>query len=368
VPDAGWVKARHWMNDLAGKPNVRLRIVYGSDGTSLSQNEGFAFDNIWIGEKKRRVLVEHFTSSSGSNDLASNALVYDLMKGRKPAAVIDLQYHLNLNGSDPFYSVNPDDPNGRLFYYGVLQAPYSFIDGGEGGKFNFIGSNKPGGNDLDNRSLVDPLFELKFTHSLSGQNLVIHGVLKATETIEKTIVSVQTAIVEPKVLAAGWADTVRNVVRKLLPTAAGTTFNRAWSAGDSVTFDLSWNITNVTYPDDMVIVMFAQNYSSREVYQVATNDNTAVPTGFDQPVIAGSANYRLFPNPARDHVVIALDEPAQQESELAIIDLIGRTVFTRMIQQGERYFELEVSGLPRGMYLVKTGQPGAPVKRMILTE
>ncbi|MFN8208833.1 MAG: hypothetical protein U0T82_15710, partial [Bacteroidales bacterium] len=50
VPDAGWVTARHWL-DLAGKPNVRLRIVYGSDGSSLSQNEGFAFDNIWIGEK-----------------------------------------------------------------------------------------------------------------------------------------------------------------------------------------------------------------------------------------------------------------------------------------------------------------------------
>jgi hypothetical protein len=43
----GWLRAQHALDGLGGYPDVRLRVVFASDGSV--QDEGFAFDNVWIG-------------------------------------------------------------------------------------------------------------------------------------------------------------------------------------------------------------------------------------------------------------------------------------------------------------------------------
>ena len=50
--------ARHKLDGLEGKIDVKFRIAYGSDGSTM--RDGIAFDNIWIGSRTRKVLVEHF--------------------------------------------------------------------------------------------------------------------------------------------------------------------------------------------------------------------------------------------------------------------------------------------------------------------
>ena len=44
----GWVLAAHELTGLTGAPSVRLRIVFASD--SSVEDEGFAFDSVWIGD------------------------------------------------------------------------------------------------------------------------------------------------------------------------------------------------------------------------------------------------------------------------------------------------------------------------------
>ncbi len=44
----GWVTARHALTGLAGRPNVRLRIAFASDGSAV--DDGFGFDNIQVYE------------------------------------------------------------------------------------------------------------------------------------------------------------------------------------------------------------------------------------------------------------------------------------------------------------------------------
>ncbi len=46
----GWVTAQHGMNALIGEPSVRFRVAFGSDGSV--QDEGFAFDDIFIFDRK----------------------------------------------------------------------------------------------------------------------------------------------------------------------------------------------------------------------------------------------------------------------------------------------------------------------------
>jgi len=45
----GWRQARHAMNALAGQPNVRFRFRFAA-GNVCNQYDGFAVDDIWIGE------------------------------------------------------------------------------------------------------------------------------------------------------------------------------------------------------------------------------------------------------------------------------------------------------------------------------
>ncbi|MEM9024840.1 MAG: hypothetical protein AAGB22_13920, partial [Bacteroidota bacterium] len=44
----GWVTAAHELTGLAGQSNVRVRVVFGSD--AVTGTDGFAFDNVLIGE------------------------------------------------------------------------------------------------------------------------------------------------------------------------------------------------------------------------------------------------------------------------------------------------------------------------------
>ncbi|GAB4428946.1 MAG: hypothetical protein OHK0039_47550 [Bacteroidia bacterium] len=48
----GWITAQHALNGLAGQPNVRLRFAFAADGgtSSLSLRDGFAFDDVFIGD------------------------------------------------------------------------------------------------------------------------------------------------------------------------------------------------------------------------------------------------------------------------------------------------------------------------------
>jgi len=62
VQDKNWIEARHSLDLQKWKNNVQFRFTYGSDGTAKGTH-GLAFDNVWIGERKKMSLIEHFTST-----------------------------------------------------------------------------------------------------------------------------------------------------------------------------------------------------------------------------------------------------------------------------------------------------------------
>ena len=129
---AGWLDVRHSLDDILGLSNcIRFRIAYGSDDNATGND--FAFDDVWIGDRLKMVLFEHFTNSS-SNDCAiydplihpefqSNSNLYD---------AIDIRYHTDYPDFDKMNDDNPADHNSRVSYYSVpLQLPYSVIDGNQ---------------------------------------------------------------------------------------------------------------------------------------------------------------------------------------------------------------------------------------------
>ncbi|MBK0404924.1 T9SS type A sorting domain-containing protein [Adhaeribacter sp. BT258] len=54
----GWVKAKHKLTGLAGQSSVLLRVAFSSDGSG--QDDGFAFDDIRIGDNSNNLSVNSF--------------------------------------------------------------------------------------------------------------------------------------------------------------------------------------------------------------------------------------------------------------------------------------------------------------------
>lgn len=65
-----WRTSIHALTGLAGQSDVRIRIVFGSDGSVT--DEGFAFDDVWVGE---RTDLPEINVKIGSTDVANNTAV-----------------------------------------------------------------------------------------------------------------------------------------------------------------------------------------------------------------------------------------------------------------------------------------------------
>ena len=97
-----WKDGRYNLDQIpqGSRDEVIFRIAFGSndDNPSGKTLSGFAFDDIYIGEKNRNVLVEHFTNvksnaSNQANDYL-NDLYRDQMTARDSADFIAIQYHV----------------------------------------------------------------------------------------------------------------------------------------------------------------------------------------------------------------------------------------------------------------------------------
>ena len=101
-PTKGWKNARFNLDQipLVDRDLVRFRIAFASNGDNPTGEilNGFAFDNIYIGEKNRNVLVEHFTNdNSGASNSSDQFLegMYDAQIAAKDSSDFTVvQYHM----------------------------------------------------------------------------------------------------------------------------------------------------------------------------------------------------------------------------------------------------------------------------------
>lgn len=77
--------------------------------------------------------------------------------------------------------------------------------------------------------------------------------------------------------------------------------------------------------------------------------------------VAGAANFTLAPNPAHDRVRVGLS--ATGGTELTLIDATGRPVRTQPLPPGATAADLDLRGLPGGVYAVRCG---ARARRLVV--
>jgi hypothetical protein len=145
------------------------------------------------------------------------------------------------------------------------------------------------------------------------------------------------------------------VVRKMLPDAAGSSFETI-ASGETVTVNTSWKPKEIFDPNNVVIVVFAQNNITKEVYNAKVITPSYFPdiVSSNSDIVFGAKTLPvLFPNPVKDELKISLDKKLLHNIKLQIITVDGKVLHNDIMPIGTNYHLINVSSLPRGTYFIK---------------
>ncbi|HEY5692086.1 MAG TPA: PKD-like domain-containing protein [Cyclobacteriaceae bacterium] len=379
---AGWKNGRFNLDMVpnAERDQVRLRIAFSSNDLNPSGGpddnfDGFAFDNVFVGDKKRNVLVEHFTNSNSTPIQTSNTYLDNLLTDQFTIRAVsdfkDIRYYITSASSDPLNTDNPTDPGARASYYNVSQAPSTIMDGKlDGVKFkgSFLDINTI---EIDRRALVDPLFELALdTIPTSNSNTItVRLTITATQAFTAPLLA-QVVLVENNV------GSENNVVRKQLFGADGLTISTPWTLGQTLIqtkSDVAINVP-VVNSNQLTLVGYIQNKNTKEIYQSVVISGPAktgtVVVGLeDEPMDQLVSQITLYPNPANGQVNFALPVGNLEGYYWQIADQRGVIMIKGDFMQQIDYIQpVDISSLPNGVYhIIITGKGrSATYKKLVV--
>ena len=328
---------------------MRFRIAFNSD--DLLAGGGFAFDNVWIGELKKRVLVEHFTNTE---DPLSNTYQpdFDQLMDDNVLDAIDLQYHTEIPDGDLLWSDYPSGPNARTLYYSTSGVvPYSINDGilYRDSTQNWIADSAV----FKANSLRDPGFIIDLTGTTIDAVSRVIDVRVKLEALSDYInenIRVHIAVIEDNAGVSG----AQNVVRRMLPDAGGSILPvLSMFAYDTLSMDpQTWTVPASMDISNIMVVVFVQNYNTQEVYQCADNINYLIATD-DAVEDENATTFRVFPNPAKYEATIAFNAPISESYLLEVFNGIGQKVDQVRMAKGTSRTSVSLQKYTAGMYIVR---------------
>ncbi|WP_299460845.1 T9SS type A sorting domain-containing protein [uncultured Microscilla sp.] len=340
---------------------VRFRIAFGSNGDNpSSQYEGFAFDDFSISNRNRTLLLEYFTNNgvSDAEALDKEVKFFPYNEDNTNTEIISIHHHVGFPEADALNEYNTKDVSGRAFYHGIKNAPMAIIDG--------LDTSRHPHNEIsslfyDQRVLsVSPFSIAIESPQVTNGKMKIKARVMALENFDRPIV-IQVVVIEDEVSSQG--KTYHHVMRKMLPDAAGTYYDHSWKSGDSYNLDLRpWHVGDLTMKSYRIVV-FVEDYVTKEVHQAAVSAVQTLRqdegqagqevTGLDKRIV--KSGMLLFPNPASNEVQLKLNPNQQLKSQAAweISNLNGQVVGSGVWPQHQRNIRVKVGHLSQGIYLFR---------------
>jgi hypothetical protein len=345
-----WRTAIYKLDTLINKNNVVFRVAFAA-GTA--QTDGFAFDNVFIGERTRMVLLENFTNSSG-NVKAHN----DGYKAAgNVAEIVKVQYHTPFPGDDPINDLNPQMHNARSAFYGITEAPTGRLDGIV--KSGAISTWLPGL--YDDRVLTPSPLKITITPTKVGEVVEIVTTVQNTSGQIARIGGMHlfTTIVEKRITSASLLGSSGNsefvfVAKQMLPSPSGIIIPNNLAAGQTYTAPkIIWDLKN---GDAIVVSVQSVDGNNKEVQQAQialTPPQPDIVTGIEDWIT--SESIEIYPNPANESFVIELPTKTESRLPVSIIDQVGRPVLEASFEKGEQTKTVRTQDLAGGIYIVQIG-------------
>jgi len=378
-----WIFPKHALDPVgnAGRARVVFRFALASvkDPVAL---EGFAIDNVRIGNRTRTILLETFTSTDGQNAERNSVIKQenDYLRGFNVDGIgttlVNLKYHIGFTGNDPFNKDNPAAPSSRALYYNITEIPAARLDGANSDVsteryFSQWGQRR---YDIQTLQLAQADVVLTATNQSDGGVKIDVEVTPRVNLPASTVLHI--AIVEQSIPLTSLNNSQREmvktsenqfdfVVREMLPSPVGTFPKTPFLKDKKETFDpIIWypDLSRLFAPaNDLAIVAFLQDKDSegKEVFQVDYLSNVAYPT----PVTAVNEptsfeRLKVFPNPAFEKLTVQLSTPAVEDVAFTIVDQMGKTVISDQIVSGTTEKIIQLQDLASGMYFLQVEEKG----------
>ncbi len=393
--DFTFASARHKLDviPIELRSRVMFRFALASDGAGGDgAEEGFAFDNFWIGERTKQVVVEKFSSTTNSlSNTVDDQITASLASYRlNNNDLIPVAYHTEFQGNqdneDPFNLLNKADAGARVLFYGITDVPTSILSGNVTEE-TYRAANSTGKPytdlQLSNSALQDPLANITIEQVSSGAtdltfNVKLNRVLSPSGLLPSNgehrlyVVVVEDSL-EYQVGAT--LRTYHNVMRKILPNGNGEVISgfATLDPNTVLTFPYNWEINGkvVRDPDHLKVVAFIQSNDTKLIYQAAElpiNGKQATETGVSLPGEL-AFSYGLYPNPANTEVNVLFDNQLNNNFEWKLIDQAGAIISNGRVQKGVGSVTLDTRNVPSGMYFVMISNENArfePKKLLIV--
>lgn len=230
---------------------------------SLAGASGFA-------QSQRTVLFEQFTQASCPPCAATNPPLNALLNAH-PQEVVSIKYQTNWPGTDPMNIDNPTDVATRVTYYSVTGVPDGELDGGT------AFSGQPGGmvySDISTRYATASPFTINVNYNVNATNdtMFVTAMIRCTQDVSMTTPVAHVAIVERNIFWLSAPGTngekhFESVMKKMLPSAAGTTIPTSWTVGDSLQLSFAYKLGHIYNKNELAAVAFVQDNATKEVLQ-----------------------------------------------------------------------------------------------------
>ncbi len=361
-PTKSWLEAKHVLNEIPVRSKVRFRVAFYSD--IRKPMEGFAFRNVRIEPRNRTMLAENFTNNGATDGPANNTQFYQATL----ADFVRIEYHTSFPANDDINNQNAADHNSRAAFYGITNTnalvPRVFADGTSEG-------NLKAGAWFVSRSSLQALESSPLDITLGTLPGAGAGVL----SVKATIKTRQKLRGKPLVFIAVVEKTVganQFVMRKLLPSAAGTPIPANIMDTPGATFDVTenWIPRGITDINNLAIAVFVQDENTKEVHQAAY---LAAPGNLPGAVTAIEPTFAdqiaIYPNPAAGEVHIRLPRQVNHTLPFTLIDNFGREVYQQSFQTGELLKTIDTQHWADGVYIlqIKGGDGVTARKKLVIT-
>jgi hypothetical protein len=382
----GWLKGSFNLDAIpvTARDQVRIRVAFAGDESKNISDifSGFAFDNVFVGEKTRNVLVEHFTNATQSGSRSSdnyfdNLFSAELNLRNGSSDFHDLQYHVRFPQADDVGQDN-NDVSARALYYGVQMPPYSIMNGGQSGPFQTGNYSAINPVRIDSGALMMPRLDIISLDTTSLSGTYSNHMLSAKLTIKASSVDTITAqlmaqlvLVEDPVTIN--STTYHNVVRKFIYGTGGDIKNVSLLPNGTLDFS-KYNVAidaSINNPDSLHLVAFIQDYNTKEILQSAVfpvnRKGSKIVTAIHDP-ISSIENIRIYPNPANGKFIFGMPGGFPANAIWKIADQRGINVMSGDFNDAVNGLKpVEVNTLPNGVYFIAIGTPGnAPVYRKLV--
>ncbi len=366
-----WVHAVYAIDVLVGKPSVKFRIAFGGN----AHGEGFAFDNLVIGERSRSVLVENFTNTSIAAGQAAKDqnTYYNNFKGNTTEAV-RIQYHTNFPGPDPIYEDNKTMYDSRVAFYGLTSAPAARLDGAfQAGNFTTWGNAA-----YDDRVLQPSPVKIVANPTKQSDGTVqlnVSLIVDAQATIPKNsflyAVVLENSITDPQWLGANNDTEFKYVAKQILPSPAGYKIDRQLNSGETFVVPADavvWEKQNLytTGAGSLAIFLQQNEPNNKSVYQALLVQNPVHPdlvTGLEPGWVD---IIQIYPNPANTQFIVQLPSAVSHDVDFQLWDQMGKLVNTSVLRPGTSTHAIGTGNLAGGMYILHISGGGTFMRKKVM--